>query len=258
MNPDNQQAFLGRIKRALNIHPGEHRRFGQLFPGRSPETVRGVLKRIQNRGVEQRQALLDQLRAAAKPINMHVTAQRDVSAVAKAVAGIARQKKPEWGQDKQIVVWRHPLIERLKLAETLNPMGIPLSETDFRDIETEAEGRERMRRQVAEAFIGVTSADYCVADSATLVMKTRPGRARSVSLLPGIHIAVIHSEQIIADLNELYVLLEHEPGVSRRGLTNCLTFISGPSKTADIEAEMVHGAHGPRELHLFVITGRPR
>jgi len=38
------------------------------------------------------------------------------------------------------------------------------------------------------------------------------------------------------------------------GLTNCLTLISGPSKTADIELTMVHGAHGPREVYLYVIT----
>jgi L-lactate dehydrogenase complex protein LldG len=37
-------------------------------------------------------------------------------------------------------------------------------------------------------------------------------------------------------------------------LTNCLTLISGPSKTADIELTMVHGAHGPREVYLYVIT----
>ena len=85
-------------------------------------------------------------------------------------------------------------------------------------------------------------------------MRTRAGQARSVSLVPAIHIAVIELNQIIADLKELYALLKWDPKAKKEGLTNCMTFISGPSKTADIEATMVHGAHGPREVHVFVIT----
>jgi L-lactate dehydrogenase complex protein LldG len=84
-------------------------------------------------------------------------------------------------------------------------------------------------------------------------MRTRAGQARSVSLVPAIHIAVIELNQIIADLKELYALLKWDPQAKKEGLTNCMTFISGPSKTADIEATMVHGAHGPREVHVFVI-----
>jgi L-lactate dehydrogenase complex protein LldG len=85
-------------------------------------------------------------------------------------------------------------------------------------------------------------------------MRTRAGQARSVSLVPAIHIAVIELKQIIADLKELYALLKWDPQEKKEGLTNCMTFISGPSKTADIEATMVRGAHGPREVHVYVIT----
>ena len=78
---------------------------------------------------------------------------------------------------------------------------------------------------------------------------------RCPSLLPSIHIAVVRLEQILSNLRELYTLLKWDPAEQSEGLTDCLTLISGPSKTADIEATLVHGAHGPRELHLFVLTG---
>jgi L-lactate dehydrogenase complex protein LldG len=87
-------------------------------------------------------------------------------------------------------------------------------------------------------------------------MRTRPGQARSVSLVPSIHIAVIHLDQIISDLKELYTLIQKESGETGEATTNCMTFISGPSKTADVEATMVHGAHGPREVYIYLMTSR--
>jgi L-lactate dehydrogenase complex protein LldG len=67
-------------------------------------------------------------------------------------------------------------------------------------------------------------------------------------------VAVIELNQIIRNLPELYACLKYVGKPPDWGLTNCLTLISGPSKTADIELTMVHGAHGPRELYLYVIT----
>ena len=104
-----------------------------------------------------------------------------------------------------------------------------------------------------QSYIGVTAADFCIADTATLVMRTRPGQARSVSLVPSVHVAVISLDQILEDLAELYYRLKWDP--REKDLTNAMTFISGPSKTADIELVMVHGAHGPREVTVVVITG---
>jgi len=93
-----------------------------------------------------------------------------------------------------------------------------------------------------------------VAGSATLVMRTRPDQPRAVSLVPSIHVAVITLDQIIESLEELYFRLNWDPKEQAEGLTNCMTFISGPSKTGDIELVMVHGAHGPRQLIVYVIT----
>jgi len=255
MTTDNEKNFISKVKRALKVSAENNRQYRYLFPDPPKEVVQSVLKRIENRSVEQRQELLHQLIEAGKPINLNVIAKKDVYAVATAIAELVQEKKSEWGHAKQVAVWKHPLIDRLKLADILAPQDIAVHETAFTDTETETDGRNRIRKQIIDSFIGVTSADYCVADSATLVMKTHPGLARAVSLVPTIHIAVIEIDQIMADLKELYTLLKHNPDYNRQGITNCLTFISGPSKTADIEAVMVHGAHGPRELHLFVITG---
>jgi L-lactate dehydrogenase complex protein LldG len=188
---------------------------------------------------------------AAGPINLEVIACDDTGAVTTAITALVREKDPEWGDQKRVVAWAHPLIEHLNLAAALAEQNVPLFVTELRKTTD-----QNIRQQVIDAYIGITSADFCMADTATLVMRTRPGHARTVSLVPAIHIAVIKLDQIIADLKELYALLKWDPHERQEGLTNCLTFISGPSKTADIEATMVHGAHGPREVHLFVITSQ--
>jgi L-lactate dehydrogenase complex protein LldG len=253
-----QAAFIRRVRRALG-HPADRGRDWSLDKGSLSGNERILLQRINDRTDEERQKLLEILVQAADPINLNVIPQKDISSVASAIVNLVQGKQPEWDDQKCVAAWRHPLIESLDLADSLAEIGVPLYVAEFQektpDRNSRKAERERLRRQIVQSFIGLTSADYCLADSATLVMKTRAGQARSISLVPSIHIAVVHLDQIIADLKELYALLKWHRRYKDEGLTNCLTFISGPSKTADVEATMVHGAHGPREVYIYVISG---
>ena len=254
MLDNNEKEFIARVKTALGVSSTAFRSFGEIFPDPPEEVVQRILDRVKSRNDIEKQALLDQLIEAGKPINLNVVVKKNIAAVTAAIADLVREKQAEWGEQKQLTVWKHPLIEQLGLPDALADQGVAVHETAFTGTETKTEGRHRIREQIIASFIGVTAADYCVADSATLVMKTKPGRARAASLVPVIHIAVIYADQILASLTELYARLKDDPDYSKTGITNCLTFISGPSKTADIEVVMVHGAHGPREVHLFVIN----
>jgi L-lactate dehydrogenase complex protein LldG len=249
MNTTNQQEFINRIKIALGKTLAQPSQKGDLFNREMSAETRAIPERIKNRTAEDRKKLLETLIEAADPINLKVVPANDSSSVAAAISELVQNKDPEWGDKKRVAAWQHPLIESLKLPDVLAEQGVPVFFADLQKID-----RENLRQRIIDSYIGITSADFCMADSATLVMRTRPGQARSVSLLPSIHVAVIKLDQIIADLKELYALLKWDPQICKEGLTNCMTFISGPSKTADIEATMVDGAHGPREVHLFVIT----
>ena len=249
MSTANQEEFINRIKMALGKPTAPSQRNADLFKSEMSDETRAILERIKNRTPAERKKLLATLVEAAGPINLKVISCEDVNSVTAAIVDLVRAKDPEWGHKKSVVAWQHPLIENLNLPAVLSQQEVDVFFTDLK----ETQG-ENLRRHVIDSYIGITAADFCMADTATLVMRTRAGQARSVSLVPAIHIAVIELNQIIADLKELYALLKWDPKAKKEGLTNCMTFISGPSKTADIEATMVHGAHGPREVHVFVIT----
>lgn len=94
---------------------------------------------------------------------------------------------------------------------------------------------------------GITEVDYAVAETGTLVIRHRPEHGRLLSLVPFVHVAVLHPRQIVPDLIDLFEIL------AKDGTGSGVTMISGPSKTADIEMNVVTGVHGPNVVRIFVL-----
>jgi len=259
MNNSGQHAFINRVRAALGHRSSDRPGSNDLCTAKFTDETGAILGRIKNRSAAERQQLLARLIEMAQPIKLNVSVLKDTESAAAAIADLVKNKDPEWGDQKSIAAWKHPLIEGLNLGQALAPQKVPVYVTELGDSEagdkSEDQVRSDLRKHVIDAYIGITSADFCMADTASLVMRTRPGQARSVSLVPSIHVAVIYLDQIILDLKELYALLQWDSKAQAEGLTNCMTYISGPSKTADVEATMVHGAHGPREVYVYVIAG---
>ena len=95
---------------------------------------------------------------------------------------------------------------------------------------------------------GITSAQWAIAETGTLVLESEQERNRLASLIPPVHIAVLEASQIRQTMAEA---LE---AISRSGLSRAVTFITGPSRTSDIELTLAIGVHGPGELHVIVIN----
>jgi L-lactate dehydrogenase complex protein LldG len=105
-----------------------------------------------------------------------------------------------------------------------------------------------LRQACATLPFGITSADYALADTGTLVMLASPAEARLVSLLPPAHIAVIPAERLLTGLDELFSVVPDPAAV-----TSSMVLITGPSRTADIEQILVRGVHGPGEIHVVIV-----
>ncbi len=246
-----QTEFIETVKKALNRRGSDVRSLEDMIRKQPDADDIRLLEAIRNRDGKMRIDLLDRITETGKMLNMVVISAKDTVSMTTAIAEIAAAENSEWGEKKSVVAWNHPLVESLDLFTALEPLNIPVH---FPNSMTGTDRQAKFRMHAESALIGITSADYCVAETATMTMKSRMGRPRCVSLLPSIHIAIIRLDQILSTLKELYMLLKWDPDEQSEGLSDCLTFITGPSKTADIEATLVQGAHGPRALYLFVLN----
>ena len=103
-----------------------------------------------------------------------------------------------------------------------------------------------------ECDLGVTGAQWGVAETGTLVIESDAERNRLASLVPSAHVAVVEARNIRHTLGEvLRAINERGEG----GLSRAITFITGPSRTSDIELTLAIGVHGPAELYVVVIEG---
>jgi len=95
---------------------------------------------------------------------------------------------------------------------------------------------------------GVTAVDAALAETGTLVLHAAAGHGRGLSLVPPIHIALLRVSDIVPDMLDYWARPRPE--------TSSRVFITGPSKTADIEGELIEGVHGPAAVHVILIADR--
>lgn len=98
------------------------------------------------------------------------------------------------------------------------------------------------------AHIGITEMDYGIAETGTLVQDSTDVSQRLTSSLPLIHIAIIKEKDILKDMQSVFDILNPKD-------IGYLAFITGPSRTADIERVLTIGVHGPERLIILVLKG---
>jgi L-lactate dehydrogenase complex protein LldG len=156
----------------------------------------------------------------------------DLAAAAECVFGLARER--DWQQ----VAWHaHPLVEPL-LA------GIPCGTL-------EVDGSGGFDKNGLEACdAGITACESLVAQTGSILVDSGSCGGRALSILPHVHVVVATTAQIVATLGDA---LEQTRRRHAGRLPSMLSFITGPSRTGDIERILVLGAHGPKELVVILI-----
>jgi L-lactate dehydrogenase complex protein LldG len=181
--------------------------------------------------------------AEATKIGGRVTRCETWDAARDAVEHFLRTNEPNTA-----LCWRHPTLDRLQLAELLEAHGVELVDA----MSLAGLSREAQRHKMLSTDVGITSTTWAVAETGSLFNMHGPGNERVTSLLPPVYLAVIERSQIVADLFDVFDCV-NEQTVANEKLPSNATFISGPSKTGDIEMQLVTGVHGPGKWHVVVV-----
>jgi L-lactate dehydrogenase complex protein LldG len=100
------------------------------------------------------------------------------------------------------------------------------------------------KHEMALCDLGITEADYLLAETGTLILRSSAEKPRSVSLLPRVHLAIVRPELLRPDLHQVFTEAKD---------SYYLVFITGPSRTSDIELIVTLGVHGPRNLYVWMV-----
>ena len=103
-----------------------------------------------------------------------------------------------------------------------------------------------------QAEVGITLCESLIARNGSIMVSNGNAAGRRLSIYPHIHIVLAYTSQLVLDLKDGFKLLKDKYGSD---LPSMISNITGPSRTADIEKTLVLGAHGPKELYVFLIEG---
>ena len=134
---------------------------------------------------------------------------------------------------RKATAWETPYLRQLSVTEILNALGVELVSPNA------------SKHEMALCDLGVTEADYLLPETGTLVLRSSARRPRAVSLLPRVHLAIVRPEMLRADLHQVFAEAKED---------RYLVFITGPSRTADIELTVTLGVHGPRHLYVWMMA----
>lgn len=106
-----------------------------------------------------------------------------------------------------------------------------------------------------QADIGITFSEITLAESGTVTLFNDKDNGRSISLLPRVHIVIIPKSTIVPRMTQAVKQI-HEANQQGREVSSCVSFISGPSNSADIEMNLIVGVHGPVEATYIVVDDK--
>ena len=165
------------------------------------------------------------------------------------LSGVAQKLSPDSVSDalknlvaeqniRKATLWQTPLFEQLGLGSALRGLGVDLVSP------------AASKHDLALCDLGITEADYLLLETGTLVLKSSAEKPRAVSLLPRIHLAIVNPEMLRPDMHQVFAECKGEAAAR----PDYLVFITGPSRTADIELTVTLGVHGPKNLFVWMLS----
>ena len=238
-----KDVFLGSVRRALGREEAPPDPPYTHLMESLPE-LKDQASAIQQRLAGSRSSLLDKLDETAQSGGWNVCRaagfEEAIEYIAALVATLEVDRAVRTDQDVFADVPVDSALANLGLTVTTVAQGKDHS-------------REELRQSIIAAGIGITGADYAVAETGSVVIHPRRGLSRLVSVVPPVHLAIVRPQDLVETLDDLFLLRRLEFHQNGGEMGSYLNFITGPSRTADIEQTLVVGVHGPKEAHLVLL-----
>ncbi|GBE30330.1 lactate utilization protein C [bacterium BMS3Bbin04] len=148
---------------------------------------------------------------------------------------------------KRVAYTTEPLLADIKLVEALKESELELVDPATDDFTPEKV--EEWKMTLAATDTGISSAVGIAEETGSMLMPPMNPDQRSVSLLPVHHVAVLRAEQVVPDISGLMRLWQEKGNTAGNAV-----FVTGPSRTADIEKELVLGIHGPQTVDVILLV----
>jgi len=186
-----------------------------------------------------RTELVLQFAGELERVNGHFMGVMSPGELCEKIVVLTREMKP-----RSVAVGEAVTLDLEPIVQALERSGIKL----VRCGKSNDDERRALREQLARCDLAVVEAHYGIAATGTLVMVATPGRPGSLTLLPPANVILVDAARVLPDMAAVVSALG--PGTITE---HRVAFITGPSRTADIEKMIVLGVHGPRDLYAAVV-----
>jgi L-lactate dehydrogenase complex protein LldG len=157
---------------------------------------------------------------------------------------------------RRVALSRNPLLSEVGLAAKLAAWGMAVSQWTAECHSGAAELAQPMasfREAAFEAEVGITGVHFVLAETGSLVLTSRSEGTQLASLAPPVHVALYRESQVLGSLDDVLERLKESGGPLAADAGRSVVFVTGPSRTADIEQVLIRGVHGPREVHAILV-----
>lgn len=220
---EDRQSLLGRVRSALN-------RTQTVAPAEPAPAIDERIARLARPTDDLASLFADRAQVVGMVVHRVTRAQQMPRLLALLQQSAARKVVVGFGDAEQ----------QREIDSALNEAGVAVMDW------AKAEGLDGQY----DADAGITDVHAALAETGTLICCSDARHSRGLSLVPPVHVAIVRRSDIVADMIDFWVRYR---GQAHTQLPSSIAFITGPSKTADIEGELVQGVHGPGQVHIVLV-----
>ncbi len=147
----------------------------------------------------------------------------------------------------------NPLLAELGISRRLANLGKSVATWGGRESAAGENLLGEFNKASFAAEVGMTGVDFVLAETGTLVLSSATERVQVASLAPPVHVALYRRSQLVGSLDEVLARLPISASSDHPSAGRSVVFVTGSSRTADIEQILVRGVHGPRAVHAILV-----